>query len=253
MLVEPKNKQYKVLADLDDWRDFLYTPQLTPLRSIVDLRPWASPVEDQGHLGSCIGNTVAGAYELLLKKNIPDNFVDISRLFVYYNARLLENTEREDSGAYIRDGVKAAKKYGLCSEKVWPYLINHFNITPSVESYDDAKHRNIKNYYRIATLEDTLDALNHDHPVVFGLKVFEGFNNIEYTKDYILEIPNPEEQPIGGHAMMMAGYDLNRQLVLCRNSFGPDWCMGGYCWIPFEYMRNETFDSWIFEVDLIDS
>jgi C1A family cysteine protease len=89
--------------------------------------------------------------------------------------------------------------------------------------------------------------------VVFGFKVFEGFNTLNYTKDHILEIPRPGEQPIGGHAMMMAGYDLDRQLVLCRNSFGPDWCMGGYCWIPFEYIRNEAFDSWIFDVDLIDS
>jgi hypothetical protein len=30
--------------------------QNQPLRDIVDLRPWASAVEEQGHLGSCTGH-----------------------------------------------------------------------------------------------------------------------------------------------------------------------------------------------------
>ena len=70
MLV-PKNPHYRVRADLPDWRDLPYHPQGNPLRPVVDLRNWASPVEDQEHLGACTGNAVVGAYELLMNRERP--------------------------------------------------------------------------------------------------------------------------------------------------------------------------------------
>jgi glutamate formiminotransferase len=64
-------KKYPVRKDLSDWRDRTYHVKLADLRESVDLRNWASPVEDQLHLGSCAGQAVVGAYELLLNKLYP--------------------------------------------------------------------------------------------------------------------------------------------------------------------------------------
>lgn len=253
MLVEPRSRQYRVRADPTDWRDLIYSPTLQPLKERVDLRPWCSAVEDQGHLGSCVGNAVVGVYELLIKRDAPTRYLELSRLFVYYNGRLIEGTGNQDIGLYVRDGVKSVKQYGICSEHLWPYKIDRFTMTPTVESYEDARTRNIKNYYRVTSLDHMLDALNNLHPVVFGLEVYSGFEKLEISKDYILSMPDPAEQPIGGHAMCMVGYDLPRGLILARNSFGPNWAMNGYCWIPFDYVKQEIFDSWIFEIDLINN
>ena len=241
--------KYNVRQDPSDWRDLPYTYKREPLRDSVDLRQYCSRIEDQGHLGSCTGQAVVGAYELLLNKEVPDKFTDLSRLFVYYNARLIENMVNEDAGAYVRDAVKGVQKFGICSESIWPYHIQDFAITPSIASYDDARHRNIQNYYRISVIEDTLDALNKEMPVVFSMKVYESFEEL-YSYGNKIKMPETGESPIGAHAMCFVGYDLNKKVLLARNSFGVDWGMDGYCYLPFDYVRDEVMDMWVFDISL---
>lgn len=243
-------RQYRVRADPSDWRDIPYRPTHRPLRDVVDLRPWASTVEEQGHLGSCTGQAVVGAYELLINRDHAAQYTELSRLFVYYNARLLEDVVKEDVGAYIRDAIRGIQRYGVCDEHVWPYRINYFNIAPTKASYQDAKKRNIKNYRRVTGLPDILDALNSNRPIAFSLLVYSEFDRVEDTADYILRLPAADAEPLGGHAMCLVGYDLKRELVLARNSFGPHWCMDGYCWLTFDYIRQETMDNWVFDVAL---
>ena len=95
------------------------------------MRKWDSVIEDQGDLGSCVGNAITNAYELQVRYLYPDKFVELSRLFVYYNSRLFDNSVDEDVGATVRDGLKAAQIYGICSEKLWPYDIKKFKIKPT--------------------------------------------------------------------------------------------------------------------------
>jgi C1A family cysteine protease len=82
-------------------------------------------VEDQGQLGSCTANALAGALEFLERKD-KVSFEDFSRLFIYYDERAVEHTIKSDSGAMIRDGIKTLAKQGVCSEKKWPYIISKF-------------------------------------------------------------------------------------------------------------------------------
>lgn len=245
-----KHVTYGLRADIDDWRDQIYKPTGETLRQYVDLRQWASPVEEQGYLGSCVGNAIVGAYELLLNKEAPDQFVDLSRLFVYYNARLLEGEEDTDNGAFLRNGIKGVNKYGVCKESLWPYDINKFAIKPDVASYEDAKHRNIKNYYRLINLDDILDALNNNVPVVYGMEVYENFEYLT-SSQYTLGLPKDSEEAIGAHAVCLVGYDLPKKHMLVRNSFGIHWGMNGYFWITFDYIESEILDIWIFDINLI--
>jgi len=62
------------------------------------LRKWASSVEDQGSLGSCTGQAIVGAIELINRKNSKN--LEISRMFVYYQERLLMGTVNYDSGIF---------------------------------------------------------------------------------------------------------------------------------------------------------
>src|SRR5919202_1725560 len=113
------------VPDLPDARDFLYSaPEevLTALPKKVDLRKSMPKVYDQGQLGSCTANAIAAAFEFdLLKQGFTD-FVP-SRLFVYYNERVIEGTVSCDSGAMIRDGIKSVAEQGVCDEASWPYDI----------------------------------------------------------------------------------------------------------------------------------
>jgi C1A family cysteine protease len=245
------HNDFRVKADEPDWRDRYYNfARIESPRDIVDLRKWASPIEDQLHLGSCVGQAVVGAYELLINKADRKKFTDLSRLFVYYNARLLDDAVDEDVGAYTRDGIKAVNKYGVCSEAAWPYIIERFANTPSVQSYEDARHRLIKKYYRIQNIKDIVDALNADSPVVTSMNVYDSFFELDDGRKTILPMPRANENIIGGHAVSFVGYNLPKRLFLARNSFGTNWGDQGYFWVPFDYAEKDFMDNWTFDIEL---
>src|SRR5215469_16450494 len=126
-------KRYGWVRDLPDHRDFIYSAPLAVQEALptkVDLRSQCPPVYDQGQLGSCTANAIAGALHFdELKQKMRNSFVP-SRLFIYYNERSIEGTVSSDSGAQLRDGVKAVSKLGVCPEPEWPYDISKFTDKP---------------------------------------------------------------------------------------------------------------------------
>ena len=211
----------------------------------IDLRPTCSPVENQGNLGSCTGNALAGAIEFLERKdNVP--FVDASRLFIYYNERALEGTVKSDAGAMIRDGIKTLKKQGVCSEIRWPYIISKFAVKPSAACYKEALKRQITSYHRILTLDEMRTCLAEGFPFVFGFTVYESFESQEVARTGIVQMPQPNERSLGGHAVLAVGYDDEQKRFIVRNSWGTDWGQKGYFTIPYEYLSNRNLadDFW---------
>lgn len=248
MTTELNKIKFAVRPSKFDNRDFLYTEQK---RSKVDLREWASPVESQNDLGSCVGNAIANAYELLLNRLYPEKFTDLSRLFIYYNARYLEGTTEQDVGTYIRSGLKGVKTYGVCSEEIWKYDIKKFNVAPSNEAYLDAGNRKISTYTRLLTCDDAVESINNNVPVVIGLDVYDNFLEISKA-DPVVKMPTMNNMLLGGHAMSLEGYDLDTKMFLAKNSFGVDWGLDGYCWIPFDYISYYIWDMWNFDIYLED-
>ena len=56
---------YNWVKDKPDSRDKIYQPtKLGIALNSIDLRQYCTPIEDQGNLGSCTGNAIAGAIEL---------------------------------------------------------------------------------------------------------------------------------------------------------------------------------------------
>lgn len=101
-----------------------HDPGIVPGTS-VDLRSKLPACYNQGNLGSCTANAMVGAYQF-----IHPSFMG-SRLFLYYNERLIEGTPGKDTGAYIHDGISSLEKTGLCLESAWPYIISKFAVKPS--------------------------------------------------------------------------------------------------------------------------
>src|ERR1700683_3381323 len=107
--MQHKIQRYGWIHDLPDHRDFLYAAPMALLGSLptkVDMRDRCPAVYDQGQLGSCTANAIGGAIEFDLIKEKAPVFVP-SRLFIYYNERVIEGTVDSDSGAQIRDGIKS--------------------------------------------------------------------------------------------------------------------------------------------------
>jgi C1A family cysteine protease len=240
--------EYNLIHSGLDIRDRIYLTKGLPLRESVDLREWDSVIEDQGDLGSCSANAMTNAYELSVRRQFPDKFVELSRLFVYYNSRLLHQETDRDVGAYIRSTLSAVKHQGICREELWPYDISKFSVEPDLACYQDASTRTITNYNLIDGVNDMLEILNQNKPIIIGLTVYPSFNYVDKNNPRIY-LPNDRElDQGGGHAMTIVGYDIVKRQFIVKNSFGRHWGNNGYGWLPFEYVDTESFETWTFDI-----
>merc|ERR1719410_1736907 len=106
----------------------------------VDLRPYMTEIESQANANSCAANAVAGAYEYLCKRKAMetgDDVGDISRLFIYYVGRKVEqvlfgvgNMKVKDEGMWIRAAIQALQMKGACLAETFPYDLSKVNEMP---------------------------------------------------------------------------------------------------------------------------
>ena len=246
--------KYRWLREPDDPRDYIY--QLAPLTLApsVDLRQYCSAIEDQGYLGSCTGNAIAGQIELIDRKGGKN--LDVSRLFIYYEERVLEGTVRWDAGAYIRDGIKVCYTKGAPLESLWPYNQSKWATRPTTAAYNDARNRKVTGYQRCLNFNAVKNAVAAGNPVVIGFNVYSSF---EGAWSYIphgqsgsgmMPMPNKRtEQLLGGHAVTIVGYDdnLNGGRFIVRNSWGTSWGDNGYFYMPYGVIQDTSMsaDFWL--------
>ena len=219
--------------------------QVEKLPPKVDLRPHMTAVENQGELMSCVANAVAGAYEYLVKRHQGEGAYDVSRLFVYYNARAKEGPVNEDSGSYIADAIASLGEFGACSEATWCYDPQQVNTEPSTDAYGEAEEFLVEDVVLVPlTLDDWRHTLAEGYPIVFGISLYESFD--KQKKAGVVPLPSPAEAARaahGGHSMLCVGYSDPDQMFIVRNSWGTDWGDKGYCYIPYSYLVNPKFNS----------
>lgn len=243
------HKKYGWLRDHPDIRDKYKTFTDYSNFSQIDLREKCPPIYTQGKLGSCTANALAGAYEYDLMNENKDIFTP-SRLFIYYNERVLEKTVNSDSGSMLKDGIKTISKQGVIPEKYWPYTITKFTDKPPANLYTMAlNYKNIV-YSRVEqTLDDIRQALHEGNVIVFGFNVYESFETDEVAQNGIMTMPEKNEKLLGGHAVLAVGYNDSLRFIIVRNSWGQSWGDKGYFYMPYDYIVNKDLasDFWIIE------
>jgi len=245
---KPVTKKFGWKRDLPDHRDLKFKITApVKLPTLVDLRHLCPSVYSQGNLGSCTANALGAAYQYGKIRQGKDNFMP-SRLFIYYNERAMEGTINEDAGAMIRDGIKTMIKDGVCPEIMWEYIENKFKTKPCPQCYETALDNQIIEYLRITphTLYEIKHCLSDGYPVVFGFTIYESFMSEEVARTGIAPIPNPNESPMGGHAVLAIGYDDSKECLIVRNSWGVEWGIKGYFYLPYWYITtlNAAADFW---------
>jgi C1A family cysteine protease len=250
----PIHRKYGWAPDVPDFRDHVYSaplPTLLKLPPKKDLRSGCPPVYDQGQLGSCTGNAIAGAIQFEQKKQGVKTFTP-SRLFIYYNERALEGTVNSDSGAQIRDGIKSVANVGFCPETEWPYDINKFADKPGPQVYKDAAKYTAVGYQRLdsSNLTQLKGCIADGFPFVYGFTVYDSFESQQVAKTGVLNLPGPKEKVVGGHAVLAVGYDDTAQRFTVRNSWGKDWGIKGYFTIPYAYLTDSNLadDFWTIRI-----
>lgn len=246
------NYKFGWVKDKEDIRDLKYTPvfsENTTLPTTFSLETNMPEVLDQGQLGSCTANAICNA----VRKLAIDEKIDTrarSRLFLYYNEREMEGNVSEDSGAQIRDGIRSVNDLGICYEETWPYDISQFATKPNTESYTEGlQHRSVK-YQRVSQAEaDIKHALFSGYPVIFGFTVYESIRNPSVGKSGIVPYPKKSESVLGGHAIILTGWNDKNRLFQFENSWGTSWGDKGYGYLPYKYVldSNMCSDFWIIE------
>lgn len=236
-------RKFGLKPDPIDARDFKFKAiqQPVPVPEKVDLRKQLSKVEDQGTIGSCSANATAGCLEYLQIKD-GLKFFDVSRLFIYYTTRELEGTVEEDSGACLRDVIKAVAAKGYCSEATWPYKTERFAIKPSETAFKEAESNLISSYHSLEGITEMFNCLAEGYPFIFGLPLYASFNSDWTRVTGKVEMPNGNF--IGNHAMCCVGYDIKKKVFIVRNSWGEQWGDFGFCYIPFSYMEM-AMSPWV--------
>jgi len=240
----PHNYQWKFgwKPDLPDIRDYMYFQKDVKIPSSIDLRDKQSQIYNQGRLGSCTANAIASVINYEHYKEF-NTFINPSRLFIYYNERKLGGNINEDSGAYIRDGIKTVNKDGVCSEKLWSYNIARFKIKPPKICYKEALKEQTIEYRRLCDINEYKNCLAFGNTFVFGFSVYDSFMTQEMANTGIMKMPTSHERVHGGHAVCAVGYDNIKERILVLNSWSIDWGLKGYFWMPYEYINNSHLCS----------
>ena len=215
------------------------------LSSKIDLRSNFPPCYDQGNLGSCTANALLGAYQY------KDKNFEGSRLFLYYNERKREGDIPDDGGAMISTGIQSLLNEGVCAEARWPYVIDNFALQPTNECYTDAlKHRSAHSY-QVSTDERSIKAsLNNGLPVIVGILVYSSFESMTVARTGIVPMPTKRDVLLGGHVVLVVGYDDSKKLWIVRNSWGTTWGDKGYFYLPYNYLLTQSqlaSDMWVID------
>lgn len=229
-----------------DINDHEFKPKVMKLPQKVDLRPNCPPVMDQGQLGACTAHGITGIlrYNRIVakKKDYP-----LSRLQLYYDERVIENSVSEDAGAEIRDGIKTAVKRGVGQEKYWPYNISKFADKPSSSVYRSAVSFNALEYLAVeVSIQGVKQALASGFPVVMGFDVYDSFESSKTAGTGVVDMPRRGEQMLGGHCVYLVGYGQMNGYVTARNSWNTDWGDKGDFYFPDAMFSSRYMsDFWI--------
>lgn len=237
----PRNhKRYGCKPDYLDHRDLMFRSsqhfKIMQIPQHVELTANLPPCWDQGELGSCTGHGSVGAMVFIHPGQM------FSRLDAYFVGRAIEGDVADDNGAQIRDVVKGIADVGICLESVWPYDINTFATPPDLSA---AVMTKCTQYLRCQDLYDVKNSLAQGFPVIIGFSVYENFESDAMKQSGILRLPGGGDSMLGGHCVLVVGYDEVQQLVLVRNSWGTGWGpFNGNFWMDYTYFQNLVSDMW---------
>lgn len=225
----------------------------TTLTPIEDLSEFMPPVRSQGSQGSCTAWATAyylKSYQEKIQYGYDYSTFDnvMSPAFVYNQSKELGGC---NVGSCIENALYILKTKGTNTWADFPYDQNNCTLIPSTEQYQAANKNKISNYYSVipiieggsySLLNILKTFISEGTPIIIGMKTDKNFTKAipkTNTGTYIYKEHNPQ-QDHGNHAMLIVGYNDELNAFKVVNSWGSDWANNGYCYISYDFFRNNS-------------
>ena len=200
----------------------------------IDLTPHVT-IRDSGNEGAAVGLALAVAMEASL--HYQGRNERLSARYGYARAQVLDYGKekwQDIMGATIVSGRKVAEELGLPLESAWPYTPGETGLPKGKtwESMDAVRPRFKARFHSISRYEELPYHLLQGRPVLTGISVFgDGWFNDEATHTGWIK-PSRRQDPMGGHAIAIVGYDSANDALKFANSWGEGWGDAGFGYLP---------------------
>jgi hypothetical protein len=228
----------------------------------MDLKHLQSKVKNQGNRGSCAYFAATGLVENVIKSEMNDeNFdINISEEYVIYSGKAKYNMSSLDDGSSSYTNLRIMNYEGLVLEKDAPYQPSWFTKGMPCENEKDSESKIVRCYshdkpvnlpnripikYDIRqaySVDGILKELANGKSVLIGVPLdprkWKSDTGEAVYNEEIREACKNEPGVCGGHAILLVGYDLEKEVFLFKNSWGYEWGQKGYGTMPFDYVIN---------------
>ena len=193
-----------------------------PLPSRVDLAPFAT-VGDQGPQGSCVA--WATAYGLKTYEEEQERRWGISTADHQFSPSFVYNQIKHaldcKGGTTFVEALNLLTRDGVAPLAEFPYDPQRCDAKPNAALKQRAEPYRIASWRRVNTLDETevKTHLADGFPILIGMPVDAAFMRIRGDNLY-QGLVGPS---LGGHAMVVTGYDDDRGAFRLLNSWGPTW------------------------------
>lgn len=214
----------------------------------VDLSANMPPPGNQGNQNSCVGWSTAYALKSYQEKieekrnYLPNGKMDpktvFSPAFIYNQI----NNGRDGGSSFI-DALNVLSEQGAVSLADMPYSDRNFTNSPPGHLAPKARRYRI-DYWRQVNIRDLKEVkaqLNAGYPVLIGAMIDEGFVKAKAGHVWKKSVG----QTLGGHAMVLVGYDDARQAVKLINSWGANWGDKGFGWVDYKFFPQVVREGYV--------
>ena len=207
-----------------------------------DLSDFLPPVGNQGRQSSCVGWAASYALKSFQEKIESKITMLFSPSFIYNQIN-----NGQDGGARFIDALNLLSQIGAARYEDMPYNENDWISQPSEEIKEKAKPYRI-DYWRqvnIMDIKEVKNQVNAGYPVVIGTAVDQGFQagKRNGTSDFVWRAS--QGNSLGGHAMLVVGFDDSRNAFKVMNSWGTNWGNDGFCWLDYNYFTTAVKEIYV--------
>ena len=198
---------------------------------------YVTPVRNQGSCGSCWAFAATAALESAQLRALRTPGVDLNLA----EQIMLSCSGAGDceNGGYVGGAADFILNTGLPPESFYPYTAKDGTCSTAAPHWMESAYKiNDWNYvaYSSPTASTLKAALLTYGPLVTTFDVYEDFYNHYSSGIYSYVSGNY----VGGHAVLLVGYDDPGQYFIVKNSWSPSWGESGYFRIAYSELSSKV-------------